>query len=63
MHEVVEVALPFTSISKDKLNDGIARLVELYTKCTTNGDKSAARAQLKLHQREKIAWERDKGWQ
>ncbi|KAF9021958.1 Sodium/sulfate symporter [Hymenopellis radicata] len=62
MHDIVESAVPFTPGSKDRLNDGISRLVDLYTKCTTHGDKTAARQQLKLHQREKIAWERDTVW-
>ncbi|KAF8910760.1 SPX domain-containing protein [Mucidula mucida] len=62
MHDVVESAVPFTPGPKDRLNDGISRLVDLYTKCTTQGDKTAARQQLKLHQREKIAWERDTVW-
>jgi phosphate transporter len=62
LHEVVEKALPFTVSSKDILNDASTRLLNLYAKCVTRGDVSAARQQLKLHQRENIAWERDTVW-
>jgi len=62
LHNVVEVAAPFTPASKDKLNDAINRLIELYSKCVARGDKVLARQQLRLHQRENIAWERDTVW-
>lgn len=62
LHDAVETALPFTQASKDHLNDAINRLVELYAKCVTQGDRSTAREQLRLHQRENIAWERDTVW-
>ncbi|KAK7442505.1 low-affinity phosphate transporter [Stygiomarasmius scandens] len=62
LHDIVENARPFTQTSKDRLNDAIDRLVELYTKCVTRGNKAYAKQQLKLHQRENIAWERDTVW-
>lgn len=62
LHEVVEEATPFTQSSKDKLNEAINRLTDLYTKCVSRGDKSVALQQLRLHQRENIAWERDTVW-
>ena len=62
MHEVVERAQPFLHSSKDILNEASTRLLNLYTKCVTRGDISVARQQLKLHQRENIAWERDTVW-
>ncbi|TFK34530.1 SPX domain-containing protein [Crucibulum laeve] len=62
LHEVVELAPPFTQASKDRLNDGISTLVSLYAKCVTRSDKVAAKTQLRLHQRESIAWERDTVW-
>jgi phosphate transporter len=37
-------------------------LLNLYAKCVTKNDASAAQRQLKLHQREHIAWERDTVW-
>ncbi|KZT27225.1 Sodium/sulfate symporter [Neolentinus lepideus HHB14362 ss-1] len=60
--EVVEQALPFSQRSKDTLNDAITRLVNLYEKCVTQGDMRAAQRQLKLYQREHVAWERDTIW-
>jgi hypothetical protein len=36
--------------------------VDLYSKCVTRGDRSLAKEQLRLHQRENIAWERDTVW-
>ena len=48
--------------SKDKLNSVINLLTDLYTKCVTHGDASAAKRQLRLNQREHIAWERDTVW-
>ncbi|KAH7884888.1 SPX domain-containing protein [Phlebopus sp. FC_14] len=62
MHDVVERALPFTEDSKNKLSDAINRLIELYTKCVTGGDNSTAIQELKSHQREHIAWERNTVW-
>ncbi|KAJ8592872.1 Sodium/sulfate symporter [Rhizopogon salebrosus TDB-379] len=62
MHELVETATPFTQESKAKVSNAIARLTDLYAKCVTNGDKSAAQQQLKLYQREHIAWERNTVW-
>lgn len=62
LHDVVEQAPPFSQAAKDRLNAAIATLVELYTKCVTRGDHHAAQRQLRLHQREHIAWERDTVW-
>ncbi|KAJ8077599.1 low-affinity phosphate transporter [Marasmius tenuissimus] len=62
LHEVVERALPFTQQARDRLNAASSRLVELYTKCVARGNANTARQQLKLHQREHIAWERDTVW-
>ncbi|KAG2017401.1 phosphate transporter [Coprinopsis cinerea AmutBmut pab1-1] len=62
LHQVVEPALPFTATSKDQLNAGINTLIDLYTKCVTRDDRNLAKEQLKLHQRENIAWERDTVW-
>lgn len=62
MHDYVEDAYPFRQEAKDHLQDGINRLVSLYAKCITRDDVSAAVRQLKVHQREHIAWERDTVW-
>lgn len=62
LHDVVEQAAPFTQASKDRLNGAINLLVGLYAKCVTHGDVQAAQRQLKTHQREHIAWERDTVW-
>lgn len=62
LHDVVEQAPPFSQAAKDRLNATIATLVGLYTKCVTRGDHHVAQRQLRLHQREHIAWERDTVW-
>ncbi|KAF8835671.1 Sodium/sulfate symporter, partial [Paxillus ammoniavirescens] len=62
MHEIIENALPFLQSSKDNLNAAISQLVSLYAKCVTGDDLSAALQQLKIHQREYIAWERNTVW-
>ncbi|KIK96294.1 hypothetical protein PAXRUDRAFT_318928 [Paxillus rubicundulus Ve08.2h10] len=62
MHEIIENAFPFLQSSKDKLNAAISQLVSLYAKCVTGDDPSAALQQLKIHQREYIAWERNTVW-
>jgi phosphate transporter len=54
--------VPFIQQEKDGLNNAVERLVNLYAKCVTHGDMSLAKQQLKLHQRENIAWERDTVW-
>ncbi|RDB25702.1 putative transporter C3B8.04c [Hypsizygus marmoreus] len=62
MHHVVEKAYPFVQESNDRLNEALHHLIDLYTKCVTRGDRQLALQQLKLHQRENIAWERDTVW-
>ncbi|KAM5544077.1 hypothetical protein V8D89_002263 [Ganoderma adspersum] len=62
LHTVVEQAPPFQQASKDTLNTKIALLIDLYALCVTRNDAVEARRQLKLHQREHIAWERDTVW-
>lgn len=62
MHDVVEQASPFTQVAKDRLNRAIDDLVQLYAKCVTRGDATAAKRQLRMNQREHIAWERDTVW-
>ncbi|TBU27768.1 Sodium/sulfate symporter [Dichomitus squalens] len=62
LHDVVEQAVPFQQASKDKLNTKISLLIDLYAHCVTRGDSVEARRQLKLHQREHIAWERNTVW-
>lgn len=59
---MVEHAPPFTQASKDKITAALHNLLHLYAHCVTKGDVSAAQRQLKLHQREHIAWERDTVW-
>jgi phosphate transporter len=58
----VETTVPFIGGSKDKLNQGIESLVDLYSRCVTRGDRNMAKQQLRFHQRENIAWERDTVW-
>ncbi|KAF8824692.1 hypothetical protein HHX47_DHR7000068 [Lentinula edodes] len=62
LHDVVEQTVPFLPDSKDRLNGAIGRLVDLYTKCVARGNRNLAKQQLKLFQRENIAWERDTIW-
>ncbi|KIJ51071.1 hypothetical protein M422DRAFT_204101 [Sphaerobolus stellatus SS14] len=62
MHDVVEPAYPFLQTTRGTLKENIARLVALYAKCITKGDFSQANKQLRVHQREHIAWERDTVW-
>ena len=62
MHNVVEASYPFQQTTKDHLNDAIDRLVLLYAKCVTRDDATLAKRQLRVHQREHIAWERDTVW-
>jgi phosphate transporter len=62
LHGVVENAPPFTQASKDKVSTALHKLLHLYARCVTKEDVSVAQRQLKLHQREHIAWERDTVW-
>jgi phosphate transporter len=62
LHDVVEHAPPFTQASKDRITAALRKLLHLYSHCVTKEDVSAAQRQLKLHQREHIAWERDTVW-
>ncbi|KAJ7925693.1 Sodium:sulfate symporter transmembrane region-domain-containing protein [Mycena leptocephala] len=62
LHASVEPAAPFTAASQATLTTLTSRLVDLYAKCVTQGDSSLAKQQLRLHQRENIAWERDTVW-
>ena len=62
MHDVVKVRQLFVQSSKNKLTGAINCFVTLYAKCVTGNDPSAALQQLKVHQREHIAWERNTVW-
>jgi phosphate transporter len=62
MHNVVDQAYPFRQSSRDALKEAIAHLVALYAKCVTKGNETIALKQLRVHQREHIAWERDTVW-
>lgn len=62
MHNFVEEAYPFQQERRDRLKAAIERLTNLYAKCITRDDRQAAVRQLKVHQREHIAWERDTVW-
>jgi phosphate transporter len=62
LHDVVEQAYPFLPDNRNKLKEAISHLVSLYAKCVTKGDVSTAHKQLRVHQREQIAWERDTVW-
>ncbi|KAJ7052070.1 SPX domain-containing protein [Mycena amicta] len=62
LHTSVEPAQPFTPSARSTLTGLTNRLVDLYTKCVTRGDRGLAKQQLRLHQRENIAWERDTVW-
>ena len=62
MHNIVEEAYPFRQETKDRLREGINRLIALYAKCIVRDDTATAVRQLKIHQREHIAWERDTVW-
>lgn len=48
--------------AKDRLNHATDKLIGLYAMCVTRGDYNSARRQLKMNQREHIAWERDTVW-
>ncbi|KAG6914255.1 hypothetical protein DXG01_001446 [Tephrocybe rancida] len=62
MHQAVETTYPFLHDTKAQLSASLQRLVDLYAKCVTSDDRKLAGQQLKLHQRENIAWERDTVW-
>ena len=62
MSDVVDARQPFLQSSKDKITGAIDRLVTLYAKCVAGDDNSVALQQLKVHQREHIAWERNTVW-
>lgn len=54
MHNVIEKARPFTREAKDRVSNAISRTTNLYSKCVTRGDHSAALRQLRVHQREHV---------
>lgn len=62
MQDVVEKAYPFLPATRAKLKEAIGQTVSLYAKCVTKNDISVANKQLRVHQREQIAWERDTVW-
>lgn len=62
MNDVVERAYPFTPLAREQMATGITKLIDLYTKCVTREDRAQAERQLKIHQREQIAWDRDTVW-
>ncbi|GJJ08647.1 hypothetical protein Clacol_002866 [Clathrus columnatus] len=62
MHDVVEKAYPFLPVTRTQLKEAIGQTVSLYAKCITKGNVALANKQLRVHQREYIAWERDTVW-
>ncbi|KAI5886234.1 Sodium/sulfate symporter [Schizophyllum commune H4-8] len=62
LHDVVDHAKPFTPAAKERIQDALERLYDLYAKCVSHGDRATAKQQLRLHKREHIAWERDTVW-
>ncbi|KZV90857.1 Sodium/sulfate symporter [Exidia glandulosa HHB12029] len=62
MQSFVDPAPPFQQSTRDELAQALVRLVDLYAKCVTHGDTSAANKQLRVHQREHVVWERDTVW-
>lgn len=62
LHTSVEPSPPFTASSRATLTHLTSTLVDLYAKCVTRSDRGLAKQQLRLHQRENIAWERDTVW-
>jgi phosphate transporter len=53
---------PFSQAARSTLDDLVNRVTVLYTRCITQGDRTAAEKALSLHQREHVAWERDTVW-
>ncbi|KAF8575970.1 hypothetical protein K439DRAFT_1664820 [Ramaria rubella] len=62
LENMVERAYPFLLETRNKLKEAIRSLVDLYAKCVTKGDVPTALRQLRVHQREQVAWERDTVW-
>ena len=58
----IQPSAPFCQESRDALSETIRSLTDLYAKCITMDDVNLAQTQLKAHQREQIAWERDTVW-
>ncbi|KIL65820.1 hypothetical protein M378DRAFT_197907 [Amanita muscaria Koide BX008] len=58
----IRQSYPFKEETKECLESTVDRLIDLYSKCVTLGEADQARTQLKAHQREQIAWERDTVW-
>lgn len=59
---VVDPALPFNEESKRKVEGALGGLVGHYARVVTRGDEAEAGMQLRLYQRENVAWERDTVW-
>lgn len=58
----IQPSAPFCQESRDELSETIRSMTDLYAKCITMDDVNLAQTQLKAHQREQIAWERDTVW-
>ncbi|PWY97005.1 SPX-domain-containing protein [Testicularia cyperi] len=53
---------PFQHETKQKLDDCINLLIQLYAKVVTSGDLAAAKQQLQVHLREQVVWQRNTVW-
>ncbi|KAJ7112844.1 SPX domain-containing protein [Mycena crocata] len=62
LHSAVAPSPPFSPAAKSTLASLTNRLIDAYAKCVCRGDRALAKQQLRLHQRENIAWERDTVW-
>ncbi|RUS14540.1 SPX domain-containing protein, partial [Endogone sp. FLAS-F59071] len=59
---VVNAMHPFNSNTKQRLNDQIAHVEQMYAHVVTDGDTELAINELKAHLREHIVWERNTVW-
>jgi phosphate transporter len=60
--ERVEKEYPFLRETRESLNEKIGTVEEMYAAIVTDGDVVAAKAELKLHLREHVVWERNTVW-
>lgn len=58
----VDTARPFLTSTTDSINDRVLAIERAYANTVTSGDVERARAELRLHLREHVVWERNTVW-
>jgi phosphate transporter len=62
LEKLVSNSYIFTATTESQLKDRLDSIIQIYAKLATNGSIETAKAELRLHLREHVVWERNTVW-